>query len=129
MHRADLASSLHGGSSKVDILIATPGRLIDHLQHTRNFSLQHVRFLVIDEADRLLNQSFDGWLSTVQAHIDGRADTFLDLLGGAKRGPTVVVDPLAPARLSQLEARLETELDEPATPSVRHKQRQVTEPN
>lgn len=38
--------SLLGGSSKVDILIATPGRLMDHLHATSNFSLQHLRFLV-----------------------------------------------------------------------------------
>ena len=37
---------LQGGSSKVDILICTPGRLIDHLNGTPNFSLQHLRFLV-----------------------------------------------------------------------------------
>lgn len=42
---ADLFRLL-GGSSKVDILIATPGRLIDHINHTPNFSLQHLRFLV-----------------------------------------------------------------------------------
>ncbi|KAL1697032.1 P-loop containing nucleoside triphosphate hydrolase protein [Schizophyllum commune] len=58
---------LAGGTSKVDILICTPGRLIDHLNGTTNFTLQHLRFLVIDEADRLLAQSFQGWLSTVLA--------------------------------------------------------------
>ena len=41
-----LTGRLLGGSSKVDILIATPGRLIDHLSKTQNFSLQHLRFLV-----------------------------------------------------------------------------------
>ncbi|CAG8478998.1 2286_t:CDS:10, partial [Paraglomus brasilianum] len=56
---------LIGGSSKVDILIATPGRLIDHINSTPNFTLQHLRFLVVDEADRLLNQSYQDWLSTV----------------------------------------------------------------
>ena len=30
----------------MDILICTPGRLIDHLNGTPNFSLQHLRFLV-----------------------------------------------------------------------------------
>ncbi|KAG9295452.1 hypothetical protein G9A89_013481 [Geosiphon pyriformis] len=54
-----------GGSSKVDILIATPGRLIDHLLKTPNFTLQHLRFLIIDEADRLLNQSYQNWLEHV----------------------------------------------------------------
>jgi len=35
-----------GGHSEVDILIATPGRLMDHLQSTRSFTLQHLQFLV-----------------------------------------------------------------------------------
>ncbi|GJJ08218.1 hypothetical protein Clacol_002427 [Clathrus columnatus] len=60
---------LEGGSSKVDILICTPGRLIDHLKGTRNFTLQHLRFLVMDEADRLLTQSFQDWLAQVLAAI------------------------------------------------------------
>ncbi|KAL1724352.1 P-loop containing nucleoside triphosphate hydrolase protein [Schizophyllum commune] len=63
----DSTIPLAGGASKVDILICTPGRLIDHLNGTTNFTLQHLRFLVIDEADRLLAQSFHGWLSTVLA--------------------------------------------------------------
>ncbi|KAJ7911507.1 P-loop containing nucleoside triphosphate hydrolase protein [Mycena leptocephala] len=64
---ADKPSHLAGGSSKIDILICTPGRLIDHLNGTPNFSLQHLRFLVIDEADRLLTQSFQEWLVQVLA--------------------------------------------------------------
>ncbi|KAJ7585027.1 DEAD-domain-containing protein [Mycena floridula] len=64
---ADQESKLRGGSSKVDILICTPGRLMDHINETPNFSLQHLRFLVIDEADRLLSQSFQDWLAQVLA--------------------------------------------------------------
>ncbi len=42
---------------------------MDHLNGTPNFSLQHLRFLVIDEADRLLAQaqSFQNWLTQVLA--------------------------------------------------------------
>ncbi|WWD20833.1 hypothetical protein CI109_105310 [Kwoniella shandongensis] len=65
---ADMETPLLGGSSKLDILIATPGRLMDHLASTPNFTLQHLRFLVIDEADRLLNQSFQNWLAQVLAY-------------------------------------------------------------
>ena len=35
-----------------DIVIATPGRLIDHLQNTPNFTLSNIEILVLDEADR-----------------------------------------------------------------------------
>ncbi|KAG1734119.1 DEAD-domain-containing protein [Suillus lakei] len=62
---ADMSTKLSGGSSKVDILICTPGRLMDHLNGTPNFSLQHLRFLT--EADRLLAQSFQDWLAQVLA--------------------------------------------------------------
>ena len=55
----------------VDIVIATPGRLLDHLNNTKGFSLAHLRFLVIDEADRLLNQSYQNWLPNVLASTDG----------------------------------------------------------
>ncbi|KAG8903638.1 ATP-dependent RNA helicase dbp6 [Tulasnella sp. 403] len=56
---------LKGGSSKIDILICTPGRLVDHITSTPNFTLQHLRFLVIDEADRLISGSFQSWLPRV----------------------------------------------------------------
>ena len=55
----------NGGQSAVDILVATPGRLIDHLDSTPGFSLQHLRFLVIDEADRLVNQPYQNWVGRV----------------------------------------------------------------
>ena len=51
--------------SKVDILICTPGRLIDHMKSTKGFTLDHVQWLVVDEADRLLDQSFQQWVEIV----------------------------------------------------------------
>ncbi|KAJ1982814.1 ATP-dependent RNA helicase dbp6 [Dimargaris verticillata] len=56
---------LVGGRSAVDIIVCTPGRLIDHLAGTANFTLQHLEFLVIDEADRLLGQNYQDWLVKV----------------------------------------------------------------
>lgn len=41
-----------------DLVIATPGRLIDHMHNTKGFSLEHVEVLVLDEADRLLEMGF-----------------------------------------------------------------------
>jgi hypothetical protein len=37
-----------------DIVIATPGRLIDHLKNTPTFSLDSIEVLVLDEADRYI---------------------------------------------------------------------------
>ncbi|KAF5532831.1 ATP-dependent RNA helicase dbp6 [Fusarium napiforme] len=51
--------------SKIDILICTPGRLVEHMEQTRGFNLDYVRWLVVDEADKLLAQSFQGWLDLV----------------------------------------------------------------
>lgn len=59
----------NGYISKVDVLVCTPGRLVDHIKQTEGFSLRHLRFLVIDEADRLLGQDYSGWLGLVmQCH-------------------------------------------------------------
>jgi ATP-dependent RNA helicase DDX51/DBP6 len=52
-------------SSAVDILICTPGRLVDHLRSSPGFSLAHVEYLVIDEADRLLDDGFQDWVDVV----------------------------------------------------------------
>ena len=56
--------------SKVDILISTPGRLVEHVKNTRGFTLEHVRWLVIDEADRLLEKSFQQWVEVVLPELE-----------------------------------------------------------
>ena len=60
-----LCATPNGGSSTVDVLVCTPGRLMNHLESTPGFDLQHLRFLVIDEADRLVNQTYQNWISRV----------------------------------------------------------------
>ncbi|XP_040015601.1 probable ATP-dependent RNA helicase DDX27 isoform X2 [Xiphias gladius] len=42
-----------------DILIATPGRLIDHLHNTPSFELTQIEILILDEADRMLDEYFE----------------------------------------------------------------------
>lgn len=41
-----------------DIVIATPGRLIDHIKNTPSFGLENIEVLILDEADRLLEEAF-----------------------------------------------------------------------
>lgn len=45
-------------SKKPHIVVATPGRLLDHLETTKGFSLRTLKYLVMDEADRLLDLDF-----------------------------------------------------------------------
>ncbi|KAA8519443.1 hypothetical protein F0562_013682 [Nyssa sinensis] len=51
--------------SCVDILVATPGRLMDHINTTKGFTLEHLCYLVVDETDRLLREAYQSWLPTV----------------------------------------------------------------
>lgn len=73
-----LPGYVHKTEPNVDILICTPGRLVDHLRYTKGFTLKHLEWLVIDEADRLLNESFQEWVDVVMNSLDARkaADSF-----------------------------------------------------
>ncbi|NXA37966.1 DDX51 helicase, partial [Eudromia elegans] len=54
-----------GYCSLADIIVATPGRLADHISQTPGFSLTQLRFLVIDEADRMIDDMHQNWLNQV----------------------------------------------------------------
>ena len=43
----------------VNLLVATPGRLLDHLQNTQGFIFKNIKAFVIDEADRILEVGFE----------------------------------------------------------------------
>ncbi|KAJ2598233.1 ATP-dependent RNA helicase [Coemansia sp. RSA 1804] len=49
----------------VNLLIATPGRLLDHLQNTKGFIFKNVKTLVIDEADRILDNGFEDEMKAI----------------------------------------------------------------
>ena len=46
-------------AKKPHIICATPGRIVDHLENTKGFNLRGLKYLVLDEADRLLNMDFE----------------------------------------------------------------------
>uniref|UniRef100_A0A3P9B8X1 RNA helicase n=1 Tax=Maylandia zebra TaxID=106582 RepID=A0A3P9B8X1_9CICH len=64
-------------AKKPHIVIATPGRLIDHLENTKGFSLRALKFLVMDEADRILNMDFETEVDKILKVIPRERRTFL----------------------------------------------------
>ncbi|MFT6345384.1 MAG: superfamily II DNA/RNA helicase [Paraglaciecola sp.] len=76
------ASKLRGG---VDILISTPGRLIEHLELS-NVNLANAEFVVLDEADRMLDM---GFIADVQNILQYTAKKRQTLLFSATSSPAV----------------------------------------
>lgn len=54
----------------INILVGTPGRLVDHLLHTESFKLDKSKFLVLDEADRLLEMGYERDVKQIVEAID-----------------------------------------------------------
>ena len=55
----DMMTQSFALAKKPHIVIATPGRLVDHLENTKGFNLRSLHYLVMDEADRILNMDFE----------------------------------------------------------------------
>ncbi|KAH9997416.1 P-loop containing nucleoside triphosphate hydrolase protein [Russula compacta] len=55
----------------IPILVATPGRLLDHLQNTTSFDVSKCRWLVLDEADRLMELGFADTIKGILACMEG----------------------------------------------------------
>ncbi|XP_053732146.1 probable ATP-dependent RNA helicase DDX49 [Synchiropus splendidus] len=52
----DMVAQAQELSNKPHIVVATPGRLADHIRSSNTFSMKRIQFLILDEADRLLEQ-------------------------------------------------------------------------
>lgn len=80
-HRHVVVSSVYGGvsienqirkSRRANIVVATPGRLLDIIER-RGINLKNIKYLVLDEADRMLDMGFIKDIEQVLKHIpDGR---------------------------------------------------------
>ncbi|KAF2442743.1 ATP-dependent RNA helicase-like protein DRS1 [Karstenula rhodostoma CBS 690.94] len=63
--------------TKPDVVIATPGRFIDHMQNSAGFQVETLEILVLDEADRMLEEGFESQLSEILTTIPKSRQTML----------------------------------------------------
>ncbi|KAJ3788741.1 P-loop containing nucleoside triphosphate hydrolase protein [Lentinula aff. detonsa] len=63
--------------SRMNILVATPGRLLQHMDQTFGFESDNLKLLVLDEADRILDMGFSRTLSALLSHLPKPRQTLL----------------------------------------------------
>ncbi|KNH03991.1 ATP-dependent RNA helicase DDX31-like protein [Perkinsela sp. CCAP 1560/4] len=59
-----------------NILVATPGRLLDHVRTTQCMDLSRLQYLVVDEADRTLDEGFEADLRQLKSYLDEKQSYF-----------------------------------------------------
>lgn len=65
-------------SRRPHVIVATPGRLVDHINSSANaVNLKRLRFLVLDEADRLLDDTFADDLAVILEQLPKQRQTLL----------------------------------------------------
>ncbi|QRW09412.1 DEAD/DEAH box helicase [Ceratobasidium sp. AG-Ba] len=73
----DMMSQSIALGKRPHIVVATPGRLNDHLENTKGFSLRGLRYLILDEADRLLDMDFGPVIDKILKVLPRERNTFL----------------------------------------------------
>ncbi|KAG2209512.1 hypothetical protein INT47_008356 [Mucor saturninus] len=61
----------------VNLIVATPGRLLDHLQNTRGFVYKNLKALIVDEADRILEIGFEDEMKQIVKILPDDRQTML----------------------------------------------------
>ncbi|XP_021750048.1 DEAD-box ATP-dependent RNA helicase 17-like [Chenopodium quinoa] len=69
----------------ISILVATPGRLLDHLKNTSSFLYSNLRWLIFDEADRILEMGFGKEIEEILDHLGSRQSKSNDKESGNSR--------------------------------------------
>lgn len=59
------------------MIVGTPGRVADHMANTKGFHLKKLKFLVFDEADRLLSMDFEKQINIILSQIPKDRNTYL----------------------------------------------------
>ncbi|KAL2609428.1 hypothetical protein R1flu_028001 [Riccia fluitans] len=62
---------------RLNILVCTPGRLLQHMDETPDFDCSQLQILVLDEADRILDLGFSGTLNAIVAQLSKERQTLL----------------------------------------------------
>ena len=83
----------------VNILVGTPGRVADHLETTMAFDTSLVRWIVLDEGDRLVDMGFLETVGKILRIVEGRAENRLRKERGPRQLPERVVKILCSATL------------------------------
>ncbi|KAJ4826473.1 DEAD-box ATP-dependent RNA helicase 10 [Turnera subulata] len=73
----DMAQQAIALAKRPHIIVATPGRLLDHMKETKGFSLRSLRYLILDEADRLLDDEFEKVMDEILNGIPSNRKTYL----------------------------------------------------
>jgi len=85
-HHTFSAGLLIGGKSlaeeqsrleSINILICTPGRLLQHMDQTPSFRSENIQLLILDEADRILDMGFQATLDGIIQHLPRNRQTLL----------------------------------------------------
>ncbi|KAJ7446282.1 P-loop containing nucleoside triphosphate hydrolase protein [Mycena galericulata] len=66
------------------IIVSTPGRLLDHLQNTSSFNVAKCRWLVLDEADRLMELGFEETITGIIQGLDVRRKLAMQAMEAGK---------------------------------------------
>lgn len=95
-----VSSTVSGGENKnsekerirkgLNILIATPGRLADHLDHTKALDVSNVRWLVLDEGDRLMELGFEKDLQKIVSTLNMRKSPHAPIAAMPEQRTTVL---------------------------------------
>uniref|UniRef100_A0A452UPK4 ATP-dependent RNA helicase n=1 Tax=Ursus maritimus TaxID=29073 RepID=A0A452UPK4_URSMA len=91
----------------INILISTPGRLVDHIKSTKNIHFRRIQWLILDEADRILDLGFEKDITVILNAINAECQKRQNVLLSATltEGVTRLADIslLNPVRISVLD--------------------------
>lgn len=62
---------------RMNILVATPGRMLQHMDQTAEFEVGNLQMLVLDEADRIMDMGFQGTVDAIVEHLPNERQTLL----------------------------------------------------